>query len=122
PKIGNLAVKLDANERSRSVAAGAAGVALGTDYYVRFYKDGRQVWRADLPAPAWVVEQAPQGGYVLAGLGDGSIRWLRVSDGAERLGFYADPESGRWVAWTPEGLFDHGTGGESLIGYHQNQL
>jgi len=122
PLIGKTRTKLDPGERSRSVAVGPEGVALGTDYFVRFYKNGRQVWRAEVPAPAWAVDLAPKGGYVVAGLGDGSIRWLRIEDGAERLGFYAAPEGGRWVAWTPEGLFDHGIGGESLIGYHQNQL
>jgi WD40 repeat protein len=122
PKISGAPVQLDQGERSRSVVVGADGVALGTDYFVRFYRAGKQVWRAAVPAPAWAIDLAPQAGYVVVGLGDGSIRWLRANDGAERLGFYAEPEGGRWVAWTPEGLFDHGTGGESLIGYHQNQF
>src|SRR6202008_4178418 len=68
------------------------------------------------------IDIAPRGGYVVAGLGDGSVRWLRLSDGAARLNFYAEPDSGRWVRWAPEGLFDHGPQGESLIGFHQNKV
>ena len=126
PVVAGRPVTLEPDERSRSVAVSEnGGVALGTDYFVRFFRNGRQLWRAEIPAPAWAVGLASQGGregYVVAALGDGSLRWLRQSDGVERLGFYAEPETGRWVAWTPEGLFDHGTGGESLIGYHQNQI
>ena len=123
PMIGATRVNLDPGEKSRSVAVAEDGtVALGTDYFVRLYRAGKQVWRMELPAPAWTIDIAPKGGFVIAGLGDGSIRWLRLADGVDRLGFYAAPEGGAWVAWTPEGLFDHGTGGESLIGYHQNQV
>jgi WD40 repeat protein len=123
PKINATAVKLDQGERSRSVVvAGDGGVVLGTDYFVRLYRDGQLAWRAPVPAPAWAVDLAPRGGYVVVGLGDGSIRWLRLSDGAVRLNFYAEPESRRWVAWTPEGFFDHGPEGESLIGFHQNRV
>jgi DNA-binding beta-propeller fold protein YncE len=123
PAIGAERVSLDPGETSRSVAMLAdGGVILGTDYFVRLYRDGRLVWRAAVPAAAWAVDVAAGAGYAVVGLGDGSLRWLRLADGAARLNFYAEPDSGRWVAWTPEGLFDHGPQGESLIGFHQNRL
>ena len=122
PMIGTTPAALEPGETSRSVVAAPGTVVLGTDYFVRLYRDGRLAWRAPVPAPAWAVDLAPRGGYVVVGLGDGSIRWLRLSDGAVRLNFYAEPESNRWVAWTPEGLFDHGPDGESLIGFHQNRV
>jgi dipeptidyl aminopeptidase/acylaminoacyl peptidase len=123
PAIGTERLTLDPGETSRSVVVGSDGtVVLGTDYFVRLYRDGKLVWSAAVPAPAWAIDIAPRGGYVVAGLGDGSVRWLRLSDGVARLNFYAEPDSGRWVAWTPEGLFDHGPQGESLIGFHQNKV
>ena len=43
-----------------------------------------------------------------------------MSDGAEVLSLFAEPDEQHWVSWTPEGFFDHGPGGETLIGYHLN--
>lgn len=31
--------------------------------------------------------------------------WRRLADGREALAFYRRPESGAWVAWTPEGYY-----------------
>jgi WD40 repeat protein len=122
PKLGGKPVALDPNERSRSVAVlpGGSGALLGTDYFLRLYRGGNLAWRTAVPAPAWAVNVAGDGRLAIAGLGDGTIRWFRVSDGSEILALYAHPDGQRWVAWTPEGFFDHGTGGESLIGYHLN--
>ena len=122
PRIAGRAVVLDANERARSVSVAADGrrVLLGTDFHLRLYTDGAAAWRTAVPAPAWSVVLTGDGRLAVAGLGDGTVRWFRVADGAEILAFYAHPDGRRWVAWTPEGFFDHGPGGEGFIGYHLN--
>ena len=97
-------------------------VVLGTDYFLRAYKGGAATWRTAVPAPVWVVNLSADGRLAVAGLGDGTIRWYRLADGAEILSLFAAPDGKRWVAWTPEGFFDHGEGGEQLIGYHLNAV
>jgi DNA-binding beta-propeller fold protein YncE len=122
PKLNGHLLPLDANETARSAALRGDMAVLGTDFFLRAYKAGAAVWRAALPSPAWVVNIAADGRLAAAGLGDGTIRWYRMTDGAEILSLFAEPDGTHWVAWTPEGFFDHGKGGEQLIGYHLNQL
>ena len=52
---------------------------------------------------------------------DGTIRWLRWSDGAELLALFVEPQSRKWVAWTPSGYYMASAGGEDLIGWHVNR-
>ena len=49
---------------------------------------------------------------------DGTIRWLRGSDGVELLALFVDVPTRRWVAWTPTGYYMASPGGEDLIGWH----
>ncbi|HYD99190.1 MAG TPA: caspase family protein [Alphaproteobacteria bacterium] len=121
PKLNGKPLALEANERSRSVAADAAGGVLGGDFFLRsFDAKGAPGWRTAVPAPAWTVNLSDR--FVVAGLGDGTLRWYGRADGAEALSLYPHPDGQRWIAWTPEGFFDHGPGGERLIGYHLNRI
>ena len=122
PKLDRLPLPLDANELARSGAVRGDRAVLGTDYFLRAYQDGAATWRTAVPAPAWVVNISGDGRLAVAGLGDGTIRWYRMADGAELLSLFAEPDGKHWVLWTPEGFFDHGEGGDQLIGYHLNQL
>ncbi|WP_439815327.1 caspase family protein [Zavarzinia sp. CC-PAN008] len=123
PKLGRKTLELEPNERARSVAVlpDGSGALIGTDFFLRFYdKAGRLEWKTEIPGAAWVVNAAPVGGFAIAGLADGSIRWYRLGDGSSALSLYPNPDGRRWIAWTPEGFFDHGRGSERLIGYQQN--
>jgi hypothetical protein len=60
------------------------------------------------------------GKVFVAGFGDGTIRWFRVSDGAELMAFFPHADRKRWVLWTPSGYYDASPGGEDLIGWHIN--
>jgi WD40 repeat protein len=122
PKLGGRLLPLDQNEVSRSGAVQGDRALLGTDYFLRAYRGAEMLWRTAVPAPVWTVNIAGDGRLAVAGLGDGTIRWYRMSDGVELLSLFAEPDGTHWVAWTPEGFFDHGEGGETLIGYQLNQL
>jgi WD40 repeat protein len=122
PKLNGKVVALDANEKARSAAVQGTSAVLGTDFFLRAYRAGQMAWRTQVPAPVWTVNVSGDGRLAVAGLGDGTIRWFRVSDGVEVLSLFAEPDGERWVLWSPEGFFDHGPGGESLIGYHLNQV
>ena len=53
--------------------------------------------------------------------GDGTIRWQRWKDGEELLALFVEPQSRKWVAWTPAGYYMASAGGEDLIGWHVNR-
>ncbi len=122
PKLNDKPLALDANEVSRSGAVAGDWAVLGTDYFLRGYHNGDAAWQTAVPAPVWTVNLSGDGRLVIAGLGDGTIRWYRLADGAEILSLFAESDGKHWVLWTPEGFFDHGQGGEALIGYEVNQL
>ena len=56
----------------------------------------------------------------MAGLGDGTIRWYRLTDGKELLALFPHPDRKRWILWTPSGYYDASPGGEDFIGWHLN--
>jgi hypothetical protein len=106
---------------SADIAVGGAAFVLGTGWYIRCaYPDGRQRWATSVPEAVWCVKIDEFGEVVAAALGDGTIRWYRMSDGALQLSLFLHPD-GRWLLWTPSGYYDAAPGAEDLIGWHVNQ-
>jgi hypothetical protein len=127
PRLGQQALRLDPGEFSRSLTQmpGGDSFLLGTDSHLRLFDaQGRQIEAVSLPATAWGVVAA-ETGVVVAALGDGTIRWYGPEGSqrlAERAALFAHADGRRWVAWTPEGLFDHAPeGGQELVGVHLNR-
>jgi Caspase domain len=71
---------------------------------------------------AWSVNISADGRFVIATLGDGTIRWYTNDKGEEVLALFVDSDlhRQRWVAWNPDGFFTFKGGGDSLIGYQIN--
>jgi len=124
PAMDGKALALEANEISRSAAvtANAKRVVLGTDFGLKLYEGGKLLWKTDLASPVWAVSLAEQAGWVVAGLGDGTIRWFDLETGRQALSFFPHADAQRWVTSTVEGFFDHAQGGEKLFGYVVNQV
>ena len=76
------------------------------------------MWKMRMPSAVHGVNT--NGRVAVAALGDGTIRWYRVSDGKEFLSFFPHPDRKRWVLWTPSGYYDASPGGEDFIGWHVN--
>lgn len=124
PRLNSTGLRLRQHERSRSVALwpGAHGVLLGTEWNLRAYRgDGQPDWERAAPDAAWAVNVSQDGRWAVAAYGDGTIRWHRASDGAEKLALYPHPDRKRWIVWTPEGYFDASPGAEELVGWHLNR-
>ena len=124
PKFNGAKLALDSHERSRAVAVrpDASGFALGAEWCVRAYDaKGKERWKRAGPGVAWGVDFSADGEIVVVAYGDGTIRWLRWSDGEELLAFFVEPQSRKWVAWTPSGYYMASAGGEDLIGWHVNR-
>ena len=124
PKFDGKPLALHDNEMSRALAVrpDASGFALGTEFRVRsFDASGKERWKQPGPGEAYGVNFSADGDIVVVAYRDGTIRWLRWSDGAELLALFVEPQSRKWVAWTPSGYYMASAGGEDLIGWHVNR-
>jgi hypothetical protein len=124
PKVQGTQLSLGGHERSLSLAirSSASGFVLGADFTVRGYDaKGKELWNRPGPGAAWGVDFSADGDIIVVAYRDGTIRWLRWSDGEELLAFFVEPQSRKWVAWTPTGYYMASAGGEDLIGWHVNR-
>jgi WD40 repeat protein len=127
PRMNKNPLKLDHNERSRSlaIAPDEKTFLLGAEWSLRLYdRGGKEKWERPVPLPeiAWAVNISGDGRVAVASLGDGTIRWYRMRDGKELLALFPDNiDRKRWVLWTPSGYYDASAGAEELIGWHINK-
>ncbi|NOU20473.1 MAG: hypothetical protein HOO93_01555 [Methyloglobulus sp.] len=108
PELNGKPITLDVNEYSRSIASSEDGslTLLGADYSLRLFKQDKSLWSIPLQSPAWAVNLTRDGRYVVAALGDGTVHWFNISDATEAMALFIMADN-RWIAWTPEGYFDH---------------
>jgi hypothetical protein len=125
PKLNGSKLSLQNGEMSRSVA-----LVPGTDRFVLgaqwslwlFDARSKEVWQRPvaMPSAALGVNVSADGKLIVAAYGDGTIRWHRVSDGAELLALFIAQGGQRWVAWTPQGYYDSSAQADDLIGWQVN--
>ncbi len=129
PTQAGKPLPLQPYERSRSLAISTdrQRFALGSGWAVRLFDaEGQRRWRTPTPDIAWLVNLSPDGRFVVAALGDGTIRWYRTQQegaaaaGSEALALFVHPDLQRWILWTPEGFYDASPGGDQLFGYQLN--
>jgi WD40 repeat protein len=95
------------------------GFLMGTTHALRLFdSSGKMLWRVRMPGVVWAVNT--NGRVTVAALGDGTIRWYRLTDGEEILALFPHPDRKRWILWTPSGYYDASPGGEDFIGWHVN--
>ena len=76
---------------------------LGAEWYIyRFDRQGKQIWRTPVEGVARGVNITTDGRFVVAALGDGTVRWYTFDEGKEVLALFVDRDLKRWVAWTPD--------------------
>jgi len=124
PKFDGKPIAFEQYETSRSLAVrpDRKGFVLGTEYLLRAYDaTGKELWEQAGPSIAWGVNISADGRTIVVAYGDGTVRWVRWSDGAELLALFVNRETKTWVAWTPSGYYKASPGGEDLIGWHLNR-
>ena len=124
PKFRGVRIGLEADESSHALAVrpDRSGFALGADWHVgAFDSTGKLKWVQTVPGITRGVDFSADGQILVVAFGDGTIRWLRGSDGVELLALFVDVPTRRWVAWTPTGYYMASPGGEDLIGWHLNR-
>lgn len=123
PSLNGSPIELQKYEMARSLAIHPNGqyFALGSDWHVRYYdKNGTLIWEKSSPSTTWLINMSGNGKFVIAGFGDGTIRWLRATDGQEVLALFVHNDKKRWVIWTQSGYYDAGPGADEFIGWHIN--
>jgi WD40 repeat protein len=123
PKLNGKPIALEPSEFSRSLAItpDLQRFALGTEWSLHAYRaDGFQLWQKATDT-AFGVNISGNGKLLVAALGDGTIRWHRLSDGKELLALFVHAKDKRFVAWTPKGYYAASPGAEDLIGWHVNR-
>jgi hypothetical protein len=122
PKLnGQLLAGLVGESRCYAISNDDKYFVLGTDQRLYGFDDsGRMLWQQPRNGETWALNIAAQANLFVAGYSDGTFRWHDLADGRELLAYFPHPDGGRWIAWTPEGFFDHSPGGEELIGYRLN--
>ncbi len=107
--------------RSLAIAPDEKGFVLGSNWSLRrFNQEGESIWRKAVPA-AWAVAISGDGRWVVAGLGDGTLRWYDYKTGDEQLAFFPHKNRKDWVMWTPEGFFASSSReANRLFGYQLN--
>ncbi len=119
PRINGTAIPLSENEVAMTTALVQSGIAIGSNYFTRFYeRSGTLRWRVPTAGTVWHVNVSADGRWVVVALADGTLRWLRARDGAEQLALLLHSDRRRWVAWTPLGYYAASAGGEDLVGWH----
>lgn len=123
-RVGGRIVEMSLAEFPRTFAFSHddTGFALGSNGWLRYLDSvGKPLWKKQITGTAWGVNIPPKGNVVVAAYGDGTLRWHRLSDGAELLAFFPHTDRKRWVLWTPSGYYDASPGAEDLIGWQVNR-
>lgn len=108
--------------RALAVAADGGSVLVGTAHrLLRYGRDGQLMWQVPVPDAVEGVSAARDGRWIVAALGDGTVRWYAAVGGRELAALFVHPDFKRWVLWTPEGPYVASPGAESLFGWHLNQ-
>ena len=97
-------------------------ILLGTVWnIIRYSSDGKKLWSKHIPFSAHGVVATPDNRFVVAALGDGTIRWFEIESGKELVAFFPHRDAKRWIAWTYSGYYMASVGGDSLIQWQVNR-
>jgi hypothetical protein len=124
PTLDGKALGLQSYDVSRSLAIHPSGKSfvLGTSWDLRAYDaQGAPLWSRPAPGEVLGVNIAGDGRLVVAAYDDGTIRWHRMTDGAELLALMPFADRSNWVAWTPEGFYAATAGAQGVLRWHVNR-
>lgn len=117
-----LALKPFQSLQAWSRAPQGGAFALGTQWSVMLVDaQGHRRWEQDLPAPARQVAFSGDGRWVVAAVGDGTLRWYEAASGQERLGAFLHAHEPQWVVWRSDGYYSSSPQGDRYLGWLLNR-
>jgi uncharacterized caspase-like protein len=121
-RVNGRPLALKAFQSVRSWASDASRATLGTQWSVLMADaSGRVLWENDLPAPAYQVSLSVNGRWVVAAVGDGTLRWYEAEGGREAMGLFLHRNGSDWIAWRPDGSYASSPGGDEFLGWLRNR-
>jgi WD40 repeat protein len=87
----------------------------------RFHRNGKLIWSRMCPHYIRELALPSVGNLIVAAVGDGTIRYIRASDGEEVLALFPHHDGYQWVLWTPSGYYDCSPRGEALFGWQRDR-
>ncbi len=124
PSLNGAPLGLRPHEIATAAAAtpDGKGFAVATGWrVVAFTAEGQVRWDWQSPDTVWTINVTRDGRLVVVACADGTIRWLRLSNGEELASIFVHPDQQRWAAWTPQGTYMASPSGDTLIGWHVNR-
>ncbi|MGO9868224.1 MAG: hypothetical protein ACLPJY_11175 [Rhodomicrobium sp.] len=115
PTLEGKPLGVEKREYSRSVAiapGGAFRARHGSVHQGLRQERQRTLWSKRGAGIAWGVNIPRDGKFVVVAYGDGTIRWLRLSDGEEVLALFVNAKTREWVLWTPQGYYASSVAGD----------
>jgi WD40 repeat protein len=112
---------LDTDELCRSATFTPSGkyILMGAEWNIYCLDSkGNRIWDQPVPGIAYGINATND--VCVVTYADGTIRWHRITDGQELLALFVDPDTLKWVLWTPKGYYDCSPGGQELVGWHVN--
>jgi WD40 repeat protein len=95
---------------------------LGTTWSVMMVDEKAGIrWQQVLPAPAYQVTLSQDGRWVVAAVGDGTVRWYQADSGNEALSVFLHTSGKDWVAWRPDGYYASSPRGDDFMGWLVNR-
>ena len=96
--------------------------AIGTGWTVLLADDkGKIKWQHTVQGTAHHVSISGDGKWVVAAIGDGTLRWFSVESGKEALGLFMHVNGEDWVSWRPDGYYASSPRGDEYIGWLINR-
>ena len=105
---------VDISEETNRIVFGGLSGMLCTDF------SGNIMWESEKNIHVCAINISGDGKCVVGALTDGTICWVRMSDGVQILKLLVHPDNERWILWTPSGYYNCYPGAENLIGWHVN--
>jgi WD40 repeat protein len=125
PKINGKKVSfLQPNEVSLCVdiASNSKNIVFGSSWGITCTNaSGIKIWQVPTQGAVWCAKISGDNTIVVATIGDGTLRWYRMSDGKLLLSLLVYSDYKKWISWTSDGFFDYSSGAENLMGWHVNQ-
>ncbi|MBF0271108.1 MAG: hypothetical protein HQL98_03380 [Magnetococcales bacterium] len=95
---------------------------IGTSFNLRLYtRDNTLRWKIATPGSVWAVNVSGNGQWVIAAMGDGTIRWFDTMRGEEHMALFVHKNQQNWAVWSPKKFFAVSAGADAMIGWHLNR-
>ncbi len=108
PQVNGIPIKLNQGDVSRSIAISSKGncLALGSDCYIYLLDmQGNEIWKIPTSGTVHCVNISSNDEFIVAALGDGTIRWYKRQSGKEMMAFFPHQNRKNWIVWTSSGFY-----------------